>query len=268
MLCIVYFVFDFFVLIIIKVFSLFFWLVLVVMYVAPHHHVLLSFPCFSLLGTIVSRCHVLFLFLAAKHNCSSSPFVIVHRHYALLIFPSLLCIVLATPFVVVRFYYCSSSQYVNVVFHHCAFLFFSSFMCVAIVALRWHGLLLLFLVIMCYCSPYFYWYVSLSCTKYLSNLLLFLNSSLLCYYCSPSSSLWFSSFNLILPITFAFVQVREETWNFKLNVFQDELLYYFFVYLSFICMYVLYVFFEHVCVWIFFVVCVLYVNNFKFVVCV
>jgi hypothetical protein len=136
MFCIVCFGYDFFVLIIIEVFSFFFWLVLVVMHVAPHHHVLLSFPCFSLLGTIVSRCHVLFLFLAAKHNCFSSPFVIVHRHYALLIFPSLLCIVLATPFVVVRFYYCSSSQYVNVVFHRCAFLFFSSFMCVAIVALH------------------------------------------------------------------------------------------------------------------------------------
>ncbi len=133
MFCIVCFSFDFFVLIIIKVFSFFFWLVLVVMHVAPHHHVLLSFPCFSLLGTIVSHCHVLFLFLAAKHNCSSSPFVIVHRHYALLISPSLLSIVLATPFVVVCFYYCSSSQCVNDVFHRCALLLFPSFMCVTIV---------------------------------------------------------------------------------------------------------------------------------------
>ncbi len=134
-------------------------------------------------------------------------------------------------------------------------------MCVAIVVLHQHTLLLLFLVIMCYCSPYFYWYVSLSFFKYLFNLLLFHNSSLLCYYYSPSLSLWFGSFNLVLPITFAFVQMRGKKHeasslkNFKVSFY----IFLLFIYFSF-CMYVLFVFYEHVCV--------LYVDNFKFVVCV
>ncbi len=105
-------------------FFIFFGLSLLLCIVAPHHHVLLSFPCFSLLGVIVSRCHTLLLFIATRHNYSSSPFVsaIVLHHYALLMFPSLLCIVLAIPFVVVHCYCCSSSQCVNVVPHRCALL--------------------------------------------------------------------------------------------------------------------------------------------------
>ncbi len=97
-----------------------------------------------------------------------------------------------------------------------------------------------FLVVMCYCSPYFYWYVSLSFSKYLSNLLLLLNSSLLCYYCSPSSSSWFGSFNLVLPITFAFVQMKGKKHEASsLKKFQGELLYFPFVYLffHFVCMF-------------------------------
>ncbi len=203
---------------------------------------LLSFPCFSLLGTIVSCCHVIFLFIAICYcYCSSSlcnidvPFLAMHCS--------------STPFVVVCCYYCFSSQCVNVVFHHCALLLFPSFMCVAIVVLHQHGLLLLLfchhvlllLLIMCYCSPYsyFYWYVSLPFPKYLLNLLLLLNSSLLCYYCSLLSSLWFGSFNLVLPITFAFVQMREKKHEASSFIFFKVSFHIFLLFINFsFCMYV------------------------------
>jgi hypothetical protein len=217
--------------------------------VAPHHHVLLSFPCFSLLGVIVSRCHVLFLFLGARHDCSSSPFVIaiVFRHYALLMFPSLLlllllCIAIIVPrhsvlmlsFIVVH-YYCLLPLcvlllllFVDMRYSYCS-------LASCAIVIYHHALLL----------PIFL----LSFPKYLYNSLLLLNFSLLCYYCSPSSSLWFGSFDLVLLITFAFVQAREKKHeasnqkNFKVSFYISLL----FVCFSF-CLYVFYVFYEHVLV--------------------